>query len=317
MLRTRFLLTRRPLLRLHTQYLSTGSTLYQNKEPEIQADEKTTQVNIREQRSDIIEGSKIDYYLKKKQTGLTDDESTIKGKVVAKTKDFTSLAFVGVALLGLGYAFYTVYTEYIKWSDKDYAFDIASKLCENNSTLENRLGVNYEISKNGSGKAGGRNFGDSVQATEVFKPEDIGNGTLECIQVTFFANTKSRKSIIQAIMVKEEGESPESYFPLYINAVVDYDKKYYAKNVTLYDYRKQLIEGTTLEILRQAQQNIEETKRVKLETGKEDSIGEISLFGNADGKASSSSTRNFASSENNTTNIEEETQTQQRRRPKF
>ena len=71
-----------------------------------------TQINIRETRSDIIEGSKIQTFIKKKEVGLTDDESTATGYAKAKTKDLFATLFAGGACVVFGYAIYTLWSEY-------------------------------------------------------------------------------------------------------------------------------------------------------------------------------------------------------------
>merc|ERR1712183_1229801 len=66
-------------------------------EETLQENKTATQIDIRSSQTGMVEGSRINHYLKKKEIGMTDDESTVKGKVVAKSKDLTAFIFAGGA----------------------------------------------------------------------------------------------------------------------------------------------------------------------------------------------------------------------------
>ena len=106
---------------------------------EIKKNTTATQIDIRNSQTGMIEGSRINHYLKKKEIGMTDDESTVKGKVVAKTKDFTAFIFAGGAAIALGYALYVLYCDYFAKKPEDYAYENAKKVVENHPALENSL----------------------------------------------------------------------------------------------------------------------------------------------------------------------------------
>ena len=77
-----------------------------NETEKTEKDDKSTQINIYQTNSDWVEGSKIKTYIKKKQIGMTDDESTATGKAKAKAKDFTSIVFIGGACVALGFTLF-------------------------------------------------------------------------------------------------------------------------------------------------------------------------------------------------------------------
>jgi len=223
------------------RYILTTSTYNQEKS------EKDKQINIYEQKSGLIEGSKIEYYMKKKEIGMTDDESTLKGKAKAKAKDFTALIFVGTAGIALSYALFTLYKQYFAKKPQDYAFEIAQEYVKNNTEIEDQLGVDYKIDTRDS--KGHRRWGeDQVIASQVQKVEAFGG--LEAIKVNFFLTTSNRKCLVHALMVRAEGEGDKDWFPMQIFGELDYDQKFMKSQILFIDYTKEIKEGISLEILR-------------------------------------------------------------------
>lgn len=92
-------------------------------EEALKENKTATQIDLRSQNTGMIEGSRINHFIKKKDIGMTDDESTVKGKVVAKTKDFTAFIFAGGAAIALGYALYVLAKEYFMKKPEDYAYE--------------------------------------------------------------------------------------------------------------------------------------------------------------------------------------------------
>lgn len=208
---------------------------------------KSNQINIYEQKSGLIEGSKIEYYMKKKEIGMTDDETTLKGKAKAKAKDFTALIFVGTAGVALSYALYTLYKQYFAKKPADYAFEIAQQYVKNNTEIEDQLGVDYKIDTRDS--KGHRRWGeDQVISSTVQKIEEFGG--LEAIKINFFLTTSNRKCLVHALMVKAEGESPSQWFPMQVFGELDYDQKFMKSQILFIDYSKEIKSGVSLEILR-------------------------------------------------------------------
>jgi len=237
-------------LRKSRRSVSTTGVQFQKSEAKEETkDEKSTnasQINIYEQKSGLIEGSKIEYFMKKKEIGMTDDESTIKGKAKAKAKDFTALIFTGVAGVALSYALYTLYKQYFAKRPADYAFEIAQKYVKNNAEIEDQLGE-YKIDTRDS--KGHRRWGeDQVISSQIQAIPDKG---LEVMKINFFLTTSNRKCLVHAMMVRAEGETDDAWFPMQIFGEIDYDQKFMVKQILFVDYSKEIKEGISLEILRQ------------------------------------------------------------------
>ena len=111
-----------------------------NPTEEVIENKTATQIDIRSSQTGMVEGSRINHYLKKKEIGMTDDESTVKGKVAAKSKDFVSILFAGGAVVALGAALVKLWQDYFKKQPEDYAYENAEKICLNHPNLENSLG---------------------------------------------------------------------------------------------------------------------------------------------------------------------------------
>jgi len=245
-------------------------------EETLQENKTATQIDIRSSQTGMVEGSRINHYLKKKEIGMTDDESTVKGKVVAKSKDLTAFIFAGGAAIALGYALYVLYKEYFSKKPEDYAYDNAAKCVQNHPVLENNLGVNFTVSM--SDKSGRRNFGSKVEHEPAQKFPDMGDH-VELMTVQLYANTNTRKCVIMALMVKNEEEAPSEYVPLLIYGITDYDKKHYARKVVLIDYRAQMKEG--IDLIRQAHEGylekVSSASEIKFERSTEKKSMKIKL----------------------------------------
>ena len=214
---------------------TTGAHFQKNEAKDEIKDEKSTtsQINIYEQKSGLIEGSKIEYFMKKKEIGMTDDETTIKGKAKAKAKDFTALIFTGVAGVALSYALYTLYKQYFAKRPADYAFEIAQKYVRNNQEIEDQLGE-YKIDTRDS--KGHRRWGeDQVISSQIQAIPDKG---LEVMKINFFLTTSNRKCLVHAMMVRAEGEADDAWFPMQIFGEIDYDQKFMVKQILFVDYAK-------------------------------------------------------------------------------
>merc|ERR1712071_257133 len=77
---------------------------------------------------------------------------------------------------------------------------------------------------------------------------DLG---LDMITVLLYASTKSRKCLVRAYLVKQEGEPDKKWFPMFIFGETDYDKKFYARTVQIVDNRADIHAKKDLETLRQ------------------------------------------------------------------
>jgi len=272
------------------------------KEEPLKENKTATQIDLRSQNTGMIEGSRINHYIKKKDIGMMDDESTIKGKVVAKTKDFTALIFAGGAAIALGYALYILAKEYFMKKPEDYAYENAMKCCLNHPVLENSLGVNYTVTM--TDQSGRRSMGSKVQHEPAQKYTEMGDH-VELMRVQFYAATKSRKCMLEAYMIKNEEDSASTYTPYLIYGITDYDKKNYARKVILIDYRKQMADG--IDLIRQAHEGYLEglgsASEIKFERKSEiaavsnsrsgATVDSISLFGDIGG--SKPAATNFAS----------------------
>jgi len=272
-------------------------------EEALKENKTATQIDIRSQNTGMIEGSRINHYIKKKDIGMTDDESTVKGKVVAKTKDFTALIFAGGAAVALGYALYVLAKEYFMRKPEDYAYENAMKCCLNHPVLENSLGVNFEIAM--TDKSGRRNFGSKVEHEPAKKFPEMGDH-VEIMNIQFYASTKTRKCMLLALMVKNEEDPASTYTPLLIYGITDYDKRNYARKVVLIDYRKQMNDG--IDLIRQAHdaylEGLGSASEIKFERKSElaavanrvsgATVDSISLFGDMGSSKKSGNTTNFA-----------------------
>lgn len=217
------------------------------KETEVKKEEvKSTQINIYQTNSDLVEGSKIKTFIKKKSIGMTDDESTATGKAKAKAKDGLSIGFIVAACGALGYTIYTLLDEWLAWKPEDHAYEIAKKVIENDPKLENSLGIDFTIATTDA--KGNRSWGEKVQASAVSFDADLG---LDMITVLLYASTKSRKCLVRAYLVKQEGEPDKKWFPMFIFGETDYDKKFYARTVQIVDNRADIHAKKDLETLRQ------------------------------------------------------------------
>lgn len=279
-------------------------------EEALKENKTATQIDLRSQNTGMIEGSRINHFIKKKDIGMTDDESTVKGKVVAKTKDFTAFIFAGGAAIALGYALYVLAKEYFMKKPEDYAYENAMKCCLNHPVLENSLGVNFNVTM--TDKSGRRNFGSKVEHEPATKFPEMGDH-VEIMNVQFYAATKTRKCMLLALMVKNEEDSASTYTPLLIYGITDYDKRNYARKVILIDYRKQMNDG--IDLIRQAHEGYLEglgsASEIKFERKSEiaavsnsssgATVDSISLFGDM-GSGKSAASTNFAGGDSNDSN---------------
>jgi len=323
MLGLRKILTRPSFQRLqmYRNITTAGFGKLQQKVPENKPPAK--QVNIYEQKSDLIEGSKIKTYIQKKEVGLTDDESTTSGKIKAKSKDLTSILFIGGAAFALGYCLWDLWTSYFKKNDEDYAYEIAQKVVRNCVDLGDNLGVDFEIAT--TDKKGNRQWGDKVSCGPVQMNDDIG---LEMMPIVFFARNSTRSCLIRAFMVKKEGDSPDKFFPMLIFGELDYEQKYYSRKIFITDYREELKKHIDLDILRKSFADDQEATAFAIEAVKNDTQSEssdtITAFGSSSsGTATASSgITNFAASttsDSSTTSSSSATTTESssRLRPKW
>merc|ERR1711912_112943 len=135
---------------------------------------------------------------------------------------------------------------------------------------------------------------------------------VELMQVHLYAETKTRKCAIIAMMIKNEDESAELYTPLLVYGITDYDKKHYARKVVLIDYRAQIEEG--IDLIRQAHEgylektnssteikfernNINQDNQKASSSNSKGLIDLISLFGDIS-STTKSDPKNFADSKN-------------------
>jgi len=301
-------------------------------EEALKENKTATQIDLRSQNTGMIEGSRINHYIKKKDIGMTDDESTVKGKIVAKTKDFTAFIFAGGAAIALGYALYVLAKEYFMKKPEEYAYENAMKCCLNHPVLENSLGVNFTVTM--TDKSGRRNFGTKVEHEPAQPLPEMGDH-VELMTVQFYAATKTRKCMLNALMVKNEEDSASSYTPLLIYGITDYDKRNYARKVILIDYRGQMNDG--IDLIRQAHEGYLEglgsASEIKFERKSEiaavlnsnsgATVDSISLFGDVgSGRSAGASSTNFAGGASDDLNKSQEDSTgtgsgAARIRPKF
>merc|ERR1711972_246649 len=104
---------------------------------------------------------------------------------------------------------------------------------------------------------------------------------VELMQVHLYAETKTRKCAIIAMMIKNEDESAELYTPLLVYGITDYDKKHYARKVVVMDYRSQMKAG--IDIIRQAHEvylnKISSETEIKFDKEKPKETETITAFG--------------------------------------
>ena len=229
--------------------ISASSFRFQKQEPPKEPKQPTPQtskINLYQSKNELVEGSKIEHYMKKKSLGFTDDESTTTGKVKAKAKDFTALIATGFAGFMIISALGLLYKTYFKKTCKDYLYEKASEIQMNSNELVDHIGVDFKILKN---EAGTKTFGDKVIASEKekFSPDNNKtktsneNSTLESMTLVNYIDNGSGRSIMaQSVFIKkaEDTDDINNWMPYLCLVTLDYKNKMYNKKIIVCDNRE-------------------------------------------------------------------------------
>lgn len=223
----------------------------------------TTKINLYQSQNELSPTRRMDAIMKKKNTAMTDDESTPIGKATAAGKDLLAIGFSAGAVGLLGLVGYYMYTTYVQKKPRDYAYEKLAKIIKDSEDLEDNIGIDFEVQKNKPGTtATGRVESNPI---EVLKDE-YKTHNLQCLIIQCYVHVKStgRKGQIQGFFVKKEEESNDEWFPMFAICTLDYESRNYGKRVILEDNRKKLQEDE-LEIVRANIDSDSELKSIERE----------------------------------------------------